>query len=144
MRRSLVTAVLLYALLPLHLWCTTSTVCPMSVTGCYMFCRGRFCPNRLVAFLARDWRTFPLLEFSAIDIVLLVTNSLRPKPGSCGGKNSFCSFCGFSEEEVGLALTRLGVVKSDGEKGEVMHCFLIDDAGVLSFLCLTALQFDLT
>ena len=42
-------------------------------------------------------------------------------------------------EEVASPLTKLGVVKTDGRKGEVMH---IDDAGLLSFLCLIVLYFD--
>lgn len=36
--------------------------------------------------------------------------------------NSVCFFQGFPAKEVASPLTKLGVVKIDGQKGEVMHC----------------------
>lgn len=47
---------------------------------------------------------------------------LRPVLEKCGLKSSFCSFPGWHVEEVASPLTQLGVVKTDGRKGEVMHC----------------------
>ncbi len=43
-------------------------------------------------------------------------------PGNCGMRNNFCSFPGLPAEEVASPLTKLGVVKTDGRKEEVMLC----------------------
>lgn len=68
-----------------------------------------------------------------------IVKDLRLSPRSCGITNSFCSFLGFPAEEVASPLTKLGVVKTDGRKGEVRHCFIIDGDGLLSFLYLIVL-----
>lgn len=67
------------------------------------------------------------LSYYCLILLIIGYQNLRGKdlclsPRNCGMRNSFCSFPGLPAQEVASPLTKLGVVKTDGRKGEVMLC----------------------
>lgn len=94
------------------------SVCVCVFTTCLCVCLTILVRQRIV-LKAQDW-----LKFGNYfkDVWSILLKDLCLSPGSFGMTDISCSFFGFPAEEVASPMTKLGVLKTHGRKGEVIHC----------------------